>query len=95
MIEESEDFLKAMAALSQGFLVVVPTETVYGLAADAYDSDAVAKIYATKGRPAFNPLIFHYFSAEQVLEDVYTDERFDALAKAFWPGPLTLVLRRK
>lgn len=95
MIEESEDFLRAMTTLGDGFLVVVPTETVYGLAADAYNSDAVAKIYATKGRPAFNPLIFHYFSAERVLEDVEADERFDALAKAFWPGPLTMVLRRK
>lgn len=95
MREESEDYLRAIATLGEGFLVVVPTETVYGLAADAYDSDAVAKIYATKGRPAFNPLIFHYFSAERVLDDVETDERFGVLAKSFWPGPLTLVLRRK
>jgi L-threonylcarbamoyladenylate synthase len=83
---------EAAALIRAGHPVAVPTETVYGLAADATDGQAVARIYAAKGRPGFNPLIVH-------LPDRATAERiaaFDAdalaLAEAFWPGPLTLVL---
>jgi L-threonylcarbamoyladenylate synthase len=84
----------AARALGEGGLVAFPTETVYGLGADATNAAAIARLYQAKGRPAFNPLISHVgdlASAEQI-------GRFDrealALAKAFWPGPLTLVLPR-
>lgn len=85
----------ALAALAAGRLVGMPTETVYGLAADATDGRAVAGIYAAKGRPSFNPLIAH-------VEDFAAAERHGVfgpaarrLAEAFWPGPLTLVVPRR
>ncbi len=83
---------EAARILAAGGLVAFPTETVYGLGADATDGLAVARLYAAKGRPAFNPLIAHVVD----LAAARTLARFDAqaarLAKAFWPGPLTLVL---
>lgn len=83
---------EAAAAIRAGRLVAIPTETVYGLAAAADDSAAVARIYAAKGRPSFNPLIVHVRDrAEAELLAVF-DRAADALAAAFWPGPLTLVL---
>ncbi|OYY70003.1 L-threonylcarbamoyladenylate synthase [Sphingomonas sp. 28-63-12] len=72
--------------------VAVPTETVYGLAADATDSAAVARIYAAKGRPSFNPLIVHVPDLAAVGAFAIVDDDARALAAAFWPGPLTLVL---
>jgi L-threonylcarbamoyladenylate synthase len=85
----------AARVLAAGGLVAFPTETVYGLGADATDGRAVARLYAAKGRPAFNPLIAHVASCEAA----ETLARFDAdaarLAAAFWPGPLTLVLPRQ
>ncbi len=83
---------QALAALADGRLVAIPTETVYGLAADAASPDAVARIYAAKGRPAFNPLITHVADAAMAAAEGRLDERARALAKAFWPGPLTLVV---
>ncbi len=82
----------AAAVIAEGGCVAVPTETVYGLAADATDSHAVAGIYAAKGRPGFNPLIVHVptMAAAQALA-VFDDHAL-RLARAFWPGPLTLVL---
>lgn len=82
----------AAAVIRGGGLVAVPTETVYGLAADATDAAAVAGIYAAKGRPSFNPLIVHVadLAAAEGLAVFDADAR--ALAAAFWPGPLTLVL---
>ncbi len=82
----------AAAVIRDGGLVAVPTETVYGLAADATDAAAVAGIYAAKGRPSFNPLIVHVadLAAAEGLAVFDADAR--ALAAAFWPGPLTLVL---
>ncbi len=82
----------AAAVIRGGGIVAVPTETVYGLAADAADAGAVARIYAAKGRPAFNPLIVHVadLAAAEALAVFDADAR--ALAAAFWPGPLTLVL---
>jgi L-threonylcarbamoyladenylate synthase len=83
---------RAVALLATGAVVALPTETVYGLAADATDPAAVAAIYAAKGRPGFNPLIVHVVdlaAAEQLVE-VGAIAR--ALAARFWPGPLTLVL---
>lgn len=88
-----EDAVREAAALiASGGIVAVPTETVYGLAADARNGDAVARIYAAKGRPSFNPLIVHVpdLAAAEVLAVFDADAR--ALAARFWPGPLTLVL---
>ncbi|MEI9932253.1 MAG: L-threonylcarbamoyladenylate synthase, partial [Rhizomicrobium sp.] len=81
--------------LGEGKLVAFPTETVYGLGADATDGKAVAAIFAAKGRPSFNPLIVHVKdrAAAEALVDFTPKAR--ALADAFWPGPLTLVLPRK
>lgn len=83
---------EAAHALRAGQLVAFATETVYGLGGSAYDDTAVARIFAAKGRPSFNPLIAHVPSAEEAARDVIFDARAHALAAAFWPGPLTLVL---
>jgi L-threonylcarbamoyladenylate synthase len=85
----------AAVVLAEGGLVAFPTETVYGLGADATCDSAVAKLYAAKERPAFNPLIAHVpdFAAARRLA-LFDDEAV-ALATAFWPGPLTLVLRKR
>lgn len=81
-------------ALVDGGLVAVPTETVYGLAADATSGTACAKIFAAKGRPNFNPLISHLPSLEAARCHGVFDERALKLADAFWPGPLTLVVQK-
>ncbi|RZT47216.1 translation factor SUA5 [Sphingomonas sp. BK036] len=83
---------EAAALIRAGGIVAVPTETVYGLAADATNAEAVARIYAAKGRPSFNPLIVHVadLAAAERIAVFDTDARI--LAAAFWPGPLTLVL---
>jgi L-threonylcarbamoyladenylate synthase len=81
----------AAAALAQGRLVILPTETVYGLAADAANPAAVAAIFEAKGRPRFNPLIAHVANLEAASRIASLDDRALALAAAFWPGPLTLV----
>ena len=84
------------AALLRGALVVIPTETVYGLAANALDANAVAKIYAAKGRPARNPLIVHVASVAMA-QNLVTEWPASAsrLVERFWPGPLTLVLPKQ
>lgn len=82
----------AAELLRAGRLVAVPTETVYGLAARADSAEAVASIYRAKGRPDFNPLIVHVPSLAAAEALAVVDRRAHALAKAFWPGPLTLVL---
>jgi len=81
----------AARALRAGGLVAMPTETVYGLAGLATSDAAVAAIYAAKGRPAFNPLISHFADLESAAREALFDERALRLARAFWPGPLTLV----
>jgi L-threonylcarbamoyladenylate synthase len=87
---------KAVALLNSGKVVAIPTETVYGLAADARNEDALREIYAIKQRPADNPLIVHIASSEQVLDWAETFSPLaQKLAKAFWPGPFTLVLPAK
>ncbi|GAB5470875.1 MAG: L-threonylcarbamoyladenylate synthase [Rhodospirillales bacterium] len=86
---------RAAALLRAGRLVAFPTETVYGLGADATDDRAVAEIFAAKGRPRFNPLIVHYADAAAVARDVLANPLAEALAARFWPGPLTLVLPRR
>lgn len=86
---------RAAQLLVQGRLVSFPTETVYGLGADATNESAVKAIYAAKGRPSFNPLIAHVSSVEMAKDYVEWSEAADVLASAFWPGPLTLVLPLK
>ena len=86
---------RAAALLREGALVAFPTETVYGLGADARNAKAVAGIFEAKGRPHFNPLICHYPDAEAAFADVRADARARSVAAHFWPGPLTLVLPRR
>ncbi|HEU4961330.1 MAG TPA: L-threonylcarbamoyladenylate synthase [Sphingomonas sp.] len=83
---------EAARTIAAGEPVAVPTETVYGLAADATDSAAVARIYEAKGRPSFNPLIVHVPDLAAAERIAVFDAGARALAAAFWPGPLTLVL---
>lgn len=82
----------AIAVLEAGGLVALPTETVYGLAADATNGAAVARIFEAKGRPSFNPLICHISSLEMAERYGEFDEAARELAGAFWPGPLTIVV---
>lgn len=82
----------AAACLADGGLVGFPTETVYGLGADATNGEAVARLYQAKGRPAFNPLIAHVGDIASARAIARFDRLAEALAEAFWPGPLTLVL---
>ncbi len=86
---------RAAQILRGGGLVAVPTETVYGLAARADDDEAVARIYAAKGRPSFNPLIVHVASLAAAERLAVFSEAARALARQYWPGPLTLVLPRQ
>ncbi|MEE4186931.1 MAG: L-threonylcarbamoyladenylate synthase [Roseobacter sp.] len=86
------DIARAAGLLADGELVAFPTETVYGLGADARDNDAVARIYAAKGRPSFNPLIVHVADAQTARRYGVWSAAADLLADRFWPGALTLVL---
>ena len=88
----TQSLFDAAAALAAGELVSFPTETVYGLGADATNDAAVAKIYQAKGRPSFNPLIAHVASLTQAEQIGHFDERAKRLAEAFWPGALTIVV---
>lgn len=91
-----KDILKASTLLGLGRLVAIPTETVYGLAANALDTTAVAGIFRAKNRPTFDPLIIHTYSVDKAKE--YVREfpiELEKLAKAFWPGPLTILLPKK
>lgn len=95
MTVSDKDIAHAVAQLEAGELVAFPTETVYGLGADASNVDAVRKIYAAKGRPSNHPLIVHVADAAQLANWARDIPPFaHALAKKFWPGPLTLVLKR-
>ncbi|WP_420405524.1 L-threonylcarbamoyladenylate synthase [Nisaea sp.] len=86
---------EAAAALARGELVAFPTETVYGLGGDATDDRAVARIFEAKARPSFNPLISHLPDPESAFEHGVFDARARSVAKAFWPGPMTLVVPRR
>jgi L-threonylcarbamoyladenylate synthase len=86
---------RAAALLREGRLVAFGTETVYGLGADATNAEAVARIFAAKGRPRFNPLICHYLDADAAFAQVAPNAAAQRLAAALWPGPLTLVLPRR
>jgi L-threonylcarbamoyladenylate synthase len=92
---DSAAIAAAARCLGQGGLVAFPTETVYGLGADARNGEAVARLYAAKGRPSFNPLIAHVANAEAARRLARFDAAAERLAAAFWPGPLTLVLPRR
>ncbi|MEL7230166.1 MAG: L-threonylcarbamoyladenylate synthase [Pseudomonadota bacterium] len=92
LVNAADGMKRAAAILRSGGLVAVPTETVYGLAADATNADAVAGIYAAKGRPSFNPLIIHVDSVAMAQRYGRFDGRAHRLAEHFWPGPLTLVV---
>ncbi|CAA9563755.1 MAG: Threonylcarbamoyl-AMP synthase / SUA5 domain with internal deletion [uncultured Truepera sp.] len=96
MKPEPTDLERAADLLQGGGLVAFPTETVYGLGADARNEAAVRRVFALKGRPADHPLIVHLASAEQLVEwAVDIPEVVYALAACFWPGPLTLILKRQ
>ena len=90
-----EEIERAARALRDGLLVAFPTETVYGLGADATNAEAIARVFAAKGRPASNPLIVHVTDADAAERVAEMDDRARHLAARFWPGPLTLVLRRR
>ena len=90
-----QDIVKAAQILIDGGLVAFPTETVYGLGADATNDRAVARIYEAKGRPQFNPLIAHVTDVEEAFAQAEFSAAALTLAARFWPGPLTLVLPRK
>jgi L-threonylcarbamoyladenylate synthase len=93
LVEPSPEAIAAAAAcLRGGGLVAMPTETVYGLAADATSDAAIAAIYAAKSRPAINPLIAHVLDIKAAREHAIFGPEAETLARAFWPGPLTLVL---
>ncbi len=91
----TEGIRDAVSILRQGGLVALPTETVYGLGADARNDHAVARIFDAKGRPRFNPLIVHVADAAAAQELVEWSDASERLAAAFWPGPLSLVLPLK
>src|SRR5262245_62164256 len=89
-IETAADLIR------RGHVVAFPTETVYGLGANATDSAAVARVFAIKARPSFDPLIVHLHAASMLSEVVLAiPPAADALAKHFWPGPLTIVLPKR
>src|SRR5512146_2668127 len=92
---DNEAIKAAAACLAAGGLVAFPTETVYGLGADARHGEAVAKLYAAKGRPAFNPLIVHVADLAAARQVGQFDATAERLAVAFWPGPLTLVVPKQ
>lgn len=95
IVEASGDSIaEAARILAGGGLVAFPTETVYGLGADARNGEAVARIFSAKGRPSFNPLIIHVPDQNVAALYVRFDPRARAAARAFWPGPLTLILPR-
>ncbi len=96
IVEIGKDIAKARALLERGLVVAIPTETVYGLAANAIDEDAVIRIFEIKRRPRFDPLIVHGASREQLSNYVAAfPEWAVTLADRFWPGPLTLVLPKR
>jgi L-threonylcarbamoyladenylate synthase len=96
MAESGQDLKKATEILQRGELVAIPTETVYGLAASAFNADAVLKIFEVKNRPSFDPLIVHVSGLEQAKDIVtHIPEKAIKLSSTFWPGPLTLLIEKK
>ena len=95
VIAGDEAIAEAARYLAAGGLVAFPTETVYGLGADATDGKAIARLYAAKGRPSFNPLIAHVAGLDAARRLAVFNPMAELLAQAFWPGPLTLVLPKQ
>lgn len=93
--QQQSDIARAAACIRQGGLVVFPTETVYGLGGDATNSSSAKKIYAAKGRPSDNPLIIHVACPEDAAHYAQLCPTYERLARAFMPGPLTVILPRK
>ncbi|MBR5315779.1 MAG: threonylcarbamoyl-AMP synthase, partial [Firmicutes bacterium] len=94
--DTTENIELAAKLIADGKLVAFPTETVYGLGADALNAEAVGKVYAAKGRPSDNPMIVHIASKEDFARlTPYITEDMEKLMEAFWPGPLTMVVERK
>jgi L-threonylcarbamoyladenylate synthase len=94
ILASREATAEAARCLGDGGLVAFPTETVYGLGADATNAEAIARLYLAKGRPSFNPLIAHVADLAAAQRIAQFDANAEKLARAFWPGPLTLVLPR-
>lgn len=94
-VSSPEVLREAANLLKSGKLVALPTETVYGLGANALDGEAVARIFEAKGRPSFNPVIVHVPDAESAQKYVSMNARAKAVVAAFWPGPLTIILPRR
>ena len=86
---------KAKKYLSNNDVIAIPTETVYGLAGNAYSNKAVKKIFQLKKRPPKNPLIVHYYRIKDLKQDCIINETFNKLYRKFCPGPLTFVLNKK
>ncbi|MBA1340506.1 MAG: L-threonylcarbamoyladenylate synthase [Pelagibacterales bacterium] len=86
---------KAVNILKKNDLVGVPTETVYGLAGNAYSKSSIKKIFGLKKRPKINPLIIHYLDIKRIVNDVQLNEKFIKLYKTFCPGPITFILKKK
>ena len=86
---------KSIKFLKKNECIGMPTETVYGLAANAYSNTATIKIYKLKKRPKFNPLIVHYFDLKMLKKDCYINNIFIKLFKKFCPGPITFILKLK
>ena len=95
IVVQEDDLARAASILREGGLVVFPTETVYGLGGDATRDEAAKKIYAAKGRPSDNPLIIHIANPADAEAYAVTNELYYRLAKAFMPGPLTVILPRR
>jgi L-threonylcarbamoyladenylate synthase len=96
ILDATDDNIRLAAErLKEGGLVAMPTETVYGLGADATNDRAVASIFAAKGRPSFNPIIVHVYNREEAEQAVVFNDKAELLAELFWPGPLTLILPRR
>ena len=93
--EDDENLRHAADVILRGGLVIFPTETVYGIGADALDAGAAGKIYAAKGRPSDNPLIIHLAEPEDAEKYAYTSELYYKLAERFMPGPITVILPKK
>lgn len=91
----ASDIQKAVERLREGGVVAFPTETVYGLGADALSPHAVAKVFALKGRPANNPLIVHVTGPDMAAHVAYWNDKAARLARAFWPGPLSIILPKR
>lgn len=93
--DSEQAILKSAQLIREGSLVGIPTETVYGLGASAYNAEACLNVFKAKGRPADNPLIVHISKPEEAEEIAYTSELYYKLAERFMPGPLTVIMKKK